>query len=60
MECCDLQGVLLQVIRLPESDVLDVVRQTASRIISVIQHDSLQVTVQDVDPKRSVIVSRLI
>ena len=44
-----LCGVLLQVVRLPESDILDEVWQAAASVVSIIKHHSLQLTVQDVD-----------
>lgn len=47
-----LHCVLLQVVRLPESHVLDVVWQTAATVVSVIKDRSLQVAVQNVDPER--------
>lgn len=47
-----LHCVLLQVVRLPESHVLDVVRQTAATVVSVIKDRSLQVAVQNVDPEK--------
>lgn len=47
-----LESVLLQVVRLPEPDILDVLGQAAAAIVSVVKHHSLQVTVQDVDSER--------
>lgn len=47
-----LQSVLLQVVWLPEPDILDVVGQAAARVVSIIKHHSLQVAVQDVDSER--------
>lgn len=52
-----LQSVLLQVVWLPEPDILDVGGQAAARVVSIIKHHSLQVAVQDVDSERRAAVA---
>lgn len=44
-----LERVLLQVVRLPEPDVLDVVGQAAAAVVAVVQDHALHVTVQHID-----------
>lgn len=42
----------MNVVRFPEAHILDKIGQTAASVVAIIQHYTLQVTVQHINPER--------